>query len=155
MIERFHDSTVPETGETMSLDTEGSAIIEAYAKAMDQHLLHIGGQEAWQLVSRANGFVEESAPWNLAKSGEHERLAAVLAALARAVARITLMAAPFMPTKTQQVWNALGLSGAVAEAQWSFLQQPKLGGATVTKGEPVFPKISRSRPAEAPKENVI
>jgi methionyl-tRNA synthetase len=144
MIERFHSGTVPETGETMSLDTEGTAIIEAYANAMDQNLLHVGGQEAWQLVSRANGFVEESAPWKLAKSGEHDRLAAVLAALARAVARITIMAAPFMPTKAQQVWDALGLSGAASDGQWSFLLQPKLGGAKVTKGEPVFPKISRS-----------
>jgi methionyl-tRNA synthetase len=140
MIVRYTKSQVPDSGETMSLDTEGDAIIEAYAAAMDQHMLHVGGHEAWQLVTRANAFIEETAPWNLYKSSDTERLDAVLATLARSLARISIMAAPFLPSKTQEVWATLGLPGTVNEASWETLVRPQIGGAPVVKAPPLFPK---------------
>ena len=63
-----------------------------------------------------------------------------LAGLGRALARITLMAAPFMPTKTDIVWQALGLDGKVTQATWSDLQTPTVSGRTVSKLAPLFPK---------------
>ncbi len=140
MIVRYKGGTVPTSGETMSLDTEGEEIIKSYAAAMDQHLLHIGGQEAWRLVTRANAFVEESAPWTLHKNGDTQRLEAVLAALARSVTRITMMAAPLLPNKAQEVWQALGHAGGVQEAAWSFLETPHVGGMSAVKPPPLFPK---------------
>jgi methionyl-tRNA synthetase len=107
---------------------------------MDRHLLHVGGQEAWNLVARTNRFVEESAPWTLYKTGDSERLQAVLASLARAVARITVMASPFLPDKAQQIWEALGQAGRVEEAGWGFIQRPEAGGSRVIKPPPLFPK---------------
>jgi methionyl-tRNA synthetase len=140
MIVRYVGGVVPRSGETTSLDTEGEAMVENYCAAMDRHLLHVGGEEAWKLVARANRFVEESAPWTLHKSGDAERLDAVLASLARAIARIALMASPFLPSKAQQVWEALGQDGRVEEAGWEFVQRPELGGASVVKPPPLFPK---------------
>lgn len=140
MIVRYVDGVVPQGGETLSLDTEGETIIESYRSAMDRHLLHVGGQEAWNLVARANQFVEESAPWTLHKTGDSERLQPVLASLARAVARITLMASPFLPDKAQQVWEALGQAGRVEEAGWGFIERPEAGGSRVIKPPPLFPK---------------
>jgi len=147
MIVRYTNATIPSATETMSLDAEGADIIERYRVAMDSYLLHVGGQEAWNLVTRANGFVETSAPWTLMKEGNTERLGAVLAALARSVARITIMAAPFLPTKTEEVWRALGMKGSVHEASWDFLLKPEVGGAPVVKPPPLFPKLE-TRPAK-------
>ena len=124
----------------MSLDTEGEAIIEEYRAAMDEHLLHVGGQAAWKLVARANAFVEKSAPWSLYKSGESDRLGAVLAALARSLSRIAMMAAPFLPGKAQEAWEALGRRGSVGEERWACLATPEVGGLSVIKPEPLFPK---------------
>ncbi len=140
MIVRYVDGVVPRSGETMSLDTEGEAMVEDYRAAMDKHLLHVGGQEAWKLVARANQFVEESAPWTLHKTGDSGRLDAVLASLARAIARIALMASPFLPSKAQQVWETLGQGRPVEEAGWEFVRRPELGGSTVVKPPPLFPK---------------
>ena len=111
-----------------------------YRKVMDAHLLHEGASQAWRLVDRANRFVEETAPWNLAKQGDQDRLKIALGALGRAVARITILAGPYMPSKTQVVWAALGLGGATSGAAWQDLDRPPVGGRSVQKLAPLFPK---------------
>ena len=89
-----------------------------------------------------NSFVEESAPWALHKSGESDRLGAVLAALARSLSRIAMMAAPFLPGKAQEAWEALGRKGPVGEERWAALATPEVGGLTVIKPESLFPKAN-------------
>jgi methionyl-tRNA synthetase len=91
-------------------------------------------------VDRANGFVEERAPWTLAKQEKTDELGETLSALARSVARITLMSSPFMPEKTQAVWQALGLPGSVTQATWGDLEQPPTAGRRTSKPAPLFPK---------------
>ncbi len=140
MITRYRDGTVPGVTDLTELDRAGEDAISAYQTAMDNHLLHEGGNAAWGLVSQANQFIEERAPWSLAKAGEDQELDIVLAALARALARITILASPFMPGKTQTVWNGLGLDGSPGEKGWEDLSEPATGGVTVHKFEPLFPK---------------
>jgi len=141
MIKRYLGGVVPHSGTATELDAAGDRAIADYRSAMDDHLIHEGGNAAWGLVARANRFVEESAPWDLAKQGDTEQLDRVLASLGQGLARITLMAAPFMPGKAGLVWQALGREGNVNEAKWSDLESPALGGRTVTKLAPLFPKI--------------
>jgi methionyl-tRNA synthetase len=140
MIARYTNGIIPHATEPTSLDREGDEIIERYGQAMDDYLLHVGGAEAWNLVARANAYVETSAPWTLHKEGAVDQLETVLAALARSVSRITVMAAPFMPSKTQEVWRAVGLPGTVQESTWDFLTTPAIGGKSVVKPKPIFPK---------------
>ncbi|MBI3983348.1 MAG: methionine--tRNA ligase [Gemmatimonadetes bacterium] len=140
MTARYRDGVVPTNGEPTALDVVGDQVIAAYGGAMDQFHLHEGAAQIWRLVDRANGFVQESAPWNLAKRGEAAALDRALAALARALLRITVMASPFMPEKTQQAWAALGLDGGIAAAGWGDLQRPTVGGVRVRKPSPLFPK---------------
>jgi methionyl-tRNA synthetase len=139
MIGRYLDGVVPAGGST-SLDTAGDELIAAYRGAMDRHLLHEGADHAWKLVDRANGFVEERAPWHLHKEGRTAELEEALGALARAVTRITLMASPFLPGKAQEVWRALGLPGSVEAAGWDALERPPTPGERVGKLAPLFPK---------------
>jgi methionyl-tRNA synthetase len=143
MIGRYVDGVVPEAGEVTSLDRVGEEAIGAYREAMDQHMLHDGAAAAWQLVSRANGFVEQSAPWQLAKEGKRSELDPTLASLARSLARITMMAMPFIPNKGQIALEALGLSGDLRTTIWEFLERPPVGGARVAKPPPLFPKVDK------------
>ncbi len=140
MIRRYTDGVTPDDGAGTPLDTAGDELIAAYREAMDAHLLHEGAERAWRLVDRANGFVEERAPWSLAKEGKKAELGETLAALARSVARITLMASPYMPGKTQAVWRALGLEGEVTSATWEALERPATAGAQIEQLAPLFPK---------------
>jgi methionyl-tRNA synthetase len=148
MTARYRDGIVPENNEPTALDAVGEDVVTAYRAAMDQFSLHEGAAHAWRLVDRANAFVEEMAPWNLAKRGEAEPLDRTLAALTRALVRITLMASPFMPGKTQQLWAALGLHTAVSDAGWGVLERPPGGGLGVQKLPPLFPK-PHSEPAKS------
>jgi methionyl-tRNA synthetase len=140
MTARYRGGVVPDSGEPTPLDAEGERVIATYRAAMDQFQLHEGATQIWRLVDRANGFVEESAPWNLAKRGDEVALDRALAALARALLRITVMTSPFMPAKTQLAWAAMGFSGEVTQAAWHYLERPPVGGITVQKPPPLFPK---------------
>ncbi len=139
MITRYTDGIVPERGDPTSLDQAGDETVQAYQQAMDAQLLHDGAAAAWDLVSRANGFVEQTAPWQLAKDGARAEVERTLGALARALVRITIMASPFLPNKSQSALEALGL-GAVWPPRWASLERPPVAGTRITKPAPLFPK---------------
>jgi methionyl-tRNA synthetase len=100
-----------------------------------------GGVEAtWSLVSAANLFVQQTAPWALAKAGKDEELDRALSALVRALSRLAAMTSPFIPGKAQAVWTMLGLEGHVGALAWSAVEQPRVSGRTVRPPEVLFPK---------------
>ena len=140
MTTRYLGGTVPDGGDETPLDREGSSIVADYRAAMDAHLLHEGARQTWRLVDRANAFVEDTAPWKLAKEGNQPALRSALGALARALARITVLASPFMPEKTGVVWTALGASPAIGQACWQTLEDPPVRGKPVQRLPPLFPK---------------
>jgi methionyl-tRNA synthetase len=140
MIGRYTGGIVPESQDDTPLDQEGASRIRAYRDVMDRHELHLGAQETWSLISRANQYVEESAPWNLAKAKETERLASVLGALVRALARVTLMIQPFIPAKAEVVWQAMGQTGSANATHWGTMEVPNTAGSHVTRLTPLFPK---------------
>ncbi len=140
MITRYLEGTVPPQQGATPLDRAGAETVARYREAMDAHLLHEGAAAAWQHVAHANAFVEEAAPWSLAKRGETAALGAALGALWRAVTRVSLMASPFLPNKTQIAWGALGHSGSIAAARWPALEHPPPPGGAPSKPPPLFPK---------------
>lgn len=139
MIEKYRDGVVPESAGGESLDATGDAVLLAYAKAMDATDLKGAADAAWRLVDDANGYIVQQAPWTLAKHGDDARLDAVLAALARALVRLAALTSPFMPTKAEALWHALGQPGS-PEAAWATAEQPAIAHAKVTKPENLFPK---------------
>ena len=94
----------------------------------------------WALVSGANLYVSQTAPWSLAKAGEDAELDIALASLARCLYRLAVMVSPFMPSKGQELWDGLGQPGSVTEAAWDTLGQPAVGGTHTEKGAALFPK---------------
>src|SRR5438552_605311 len=75
---------------------------------MDANELQEGAARIIELASRANRYVEETAPWKLAKEKRDTELDVVLANLVRTVARLAALSAPFIPEKAAAVWAALG-----------------------------------------------
>ena len=139
MIGRYLDGTVPPAGES-ELDLLASDVVTAYRAVMDEHLLHRGAQEVWRLVDRANAFVEQQAPWALAKAGKTRELRDTLGSLARTLARIAILLGPFIPVKSDEIWTALGLEGSATEASWEAYTDPHVAGSKVQKPAPLFPK---------------
>ena len=97
-----------------------------------------------KLASRVNLYVEESAPWNLAKSEETaDELAAVIYNALEAIRIIALFMAPFMPNTSAEVYKRLGLGDIFAitdiedASKWGQLP----AGSTITVGDPLYPRL--------------
>jgi methionyl-tRNA synthetase len=96
----------------------------------------------WRVVNRANKYIEETAPWSLAREGRKERLATVLYNLAEAYRFVTVMLAPFMPGLPARVWEQLGLRDRPELATWEALRWGALPpGTRINRGAPLFPRL--------------
>jgi methionyl-tRNA synthetase len=146
MIVKFREGKVPEPGEPTPLDTAGDAVVAAYQEAMDQYKLKEGAEAAWSLVTTANQFIVQHAPWALAKAGETRKLDAVLGALARCLERLAILSQPFIPSKAQQLWSSLGAQTRLDQIPWSRVQHPAPGGQVLSKSENLFPKPAAPQP---------
>lgn len=137
MIERYRDGVVP-AGEPTSLDAKIPDTLVRYRAAMDGDLLHQGIAAAMELAGAANAFVEERAPWSQAKDPDHsDALDATLASLARGLAALVTMLAPFMPQKMRQLADALGLDDVPLLDHVADLD---LAGNHVARGDVLFPR---------------
>ncbi len=151
MVGKYFDGAVPDpaaspvpTQDDADLREIALGLPSATRTAMDA-LDYAGALEAtWDLVKRANRYIEDSAPWNLAKSEETMgRLAAVLYNALEAVRIAALFCAPVMPVTSAEVWRRMGLpeistvTDLEVEARWGRLPV----GNPVVKGDPLFPRI--------------
>lgn len=140
MLAKYRSGVVPPDPAATSLDQAGLTAVSTYAAAMDRLDLRGGAEAAWDLVATANLYIQQTAPWKLAKEARDAELDAALGALARGLYRLAVLAAPFMPGKARALWGALGLSGVPGGASWDSLGEPPVAGVTTARAEVLFPK---------------
>ncbi|HEY6809458.1 MAG TPA: class I tRNA ligase family protein, partial [Gemmatimonadales bacterium] len=142
MVHRYRAGVVPEDPGKFStpIEAAGRDALAAYARAMDAYALADGAAAIVALAGHANRYVEETAPWKLAKAGDDAALDTVLANLVRTVARIAGLAGPFLPEKAATIWDMLGTGRPHAGLRLADLAAPALAGRTVAKPPPLFPK---------------
>jgi methionyl-tRNA synthetase len=142
MIGRYRAGVVP-AGDPADLRTEATAMAKTYQEAMARLDLHGALEALWQFISRGNRYVEESAPWKLAKDpAQASRLDAVLYNLAESVRLISVLVAPFMPAIAPQIRVQLGI-----EVKFDVLPQEVVWGrlapgTKVGQVTPLFPKTT-------------
>ncbi|HWA57786.1 MAG TPA: methionine--tRNA ligase [Gemmatimonadales bacterium] len=144
MIERYRGGVVPK-GEDTPLDHAGREAVAACGHAMDAYDLKGGAEAAWHLVTAANQYIVQTAPWTLAKQNRAAELDTALAALARCLVRLAVLTAPFMPGKAQDLWQYLG-QAAAGPGSWDQAVTPEVEGATVRKPDGLFPKPAPPNP---------
>ncbi len=149
MVGKYFDGVVPDPSQGASSDDDmllaiAGSLPERYADRMAA-VDYAGALEAaWDLVKGANRYIEDSAPWNLAKAEETKpRLATVLYNALECVRIAALFTAPVMPTTSAEVWRRMGLgdpnliTDLATEAAFGRLPV----GNAVEKGDPLFPRI--------------
>jgi methionyl-tRNA synthetase len=140
MIGKYRDGIVPSAAEPASLDQAGATAAERYGQVMEALDLRGGAEAAWDLVATANLYIQQTAPWKLAKEAQETELDTALAALARALYRLAVLVSPFIPGKAQALWASLGLPGEVGSASWASLATPPVAGVSTRKPDNLFPK---------------
>lgn len=153
MIEKYHGGVVTHKEGTEAVDKEFIALVNetvaGYSDAMDHMELNQAIKDVWNLIGRANKYIDETAPWILAKEpAQAERLQAVMYNLAEALRIIAILIAPFVPVTAPKIYEQLGLgkpeSFFMADTVWGKLAI----GTKVQKGEPLFPRIEVTEAGE-------
>ena len=132
----FDDSLTELAGET-------KALVEA---SMDAMQFSTALTDLWKFVSRTNKYIDETAPWVLAKDEcNAPRLGRVMYNLCEALRHISVMLAPFLPDTSDKIAAVLGLSDG--QRTWQSLE--KWGAlcptAEIGKTEPIFPRIDAEK----------
>jgi len=151
MIVRYRQGVVPQPGEATDAEREferiAAAIPAGVESALDDFDFRAALASIWELVLRANRYVEESAPWTLSKAergGDEaagDRLDTTLYTLAEALRLLSYHLAPFLPSTSERIAAQLGIAaeaGAPSEAAaWGGLTP----GVRVAAPQPIFPRI--------------
>ena len=146
MINKYFDGQVPTYEENVT-DFDGalaqvaSESIADYYKHMDAVDYPRALEAVWTLISRTNKYIDETAPWVLAKDeAKVKELAAVMSHLAASLCVVAHMIEPFMMETSKAVLSQLGLPQATSLENLAIDQLPA-GLTVVEKGTPIFPRL--------------
>ncbi|HYT04862.1 MAG TPA: class I tRNA ligase family protein [Gemmatimonadales bacterium] len=142
MIHRYRAGVVPRDphGHTGPLEDAARASVAAYRDAMDGCRLEEGAALWMALAGRANRYIQETVPWELAKQGKEAELDAVLATLARTLGRLAVLGTPFLPAAATRIWSLLGGTDSPERARLGDLATLDFQGRKVQKPPILFPK---------------
>ena len=118
--------------------------VEKVEKNFEDMQFSIVLADIWALVARTNKYIDETAPWVLAKDeANKEKLASVMNHLAESLRQIAIMIEPFMPRTTPQIFAQLGIEGEASKVWDSLTKFDTLAQGTkvVEKGTPIFPRL--------------
>jgi methionyl-tRNA synthetase len=137
MIGRYLDGRVSSGEIDGVLASDFARLPELVCVHVDRAELTLALDEIWQRVRRLNRYVEERAPWQLAKDERRaEELACVLRTLAAGLRTVSVLLWPFIPVSAERVLAALGApSLALADAGLDAGAVSEVAGI-----EPLFPK---------------
>ena len=154
MVGKYFDGKIPQASPNQPLDQDLREIASGIPAKIDADLAALVFtrylQNAWSLVTRANRYVEENAPWTLAKNGDMVSLGSVLYNLAESLRLIGLYLFPVMPATSQKIWDAIGMNKQISaclfaeEQNWGGLKT----GTAIQPGAQLFPRIDQKKNTE-------
>jgi len=138
MTRRYRDGRVPEVDVDPALAADFDGLVEEVCELLDRAEITQALDRIWQRVRRLNRYVEEAAPWLLAKDDARAgELDVALRSLVEGVRSVTVLLQPYMPETAAKLLDALGEDDLRLDAA-VFGSRP--GGGNVGALEPLFPK---------------
>jgi methionyl-tRNA synthetase len=151
MLQRYFDGKVPAPdGDATALDKQLQAAFERAVRGLDRQMKGLDLTAAldgiWASINRGNKYIEESAPWVLAKqSDQRKRLQTVMYNLVEAIRLATYLIAPFLPETAARIAGQIKVD---LRAPWESAREwGKLPVRTQTSlGDVLFPRIEKPEP---------
>ncbi|MEK3988106.1 MULTISPECIES: methionine--tRNA ligase [Robertmurraya] len=148
MINKYFDGTIPvyegSKGEfEIQLLQVNEETVNKYEEAMEKMEFSVALTALWQLVSRTNKYIDETAPWALAKDEEKkDELASVMVHLAESLRRVAILLQPFLTKTPKDIFKQLSIVESSLQS-WESLEKFGLipEGTKVEKGDPIFPRL--------------
>ncbi len=165
MIGKFQNGVVlaPEGKSEIdeSLISDAMAAVQAFDEGMNGMKISNAVKSVWAFISRANKYIDETAPWALAKDPEKKQeLANVMYNLVESLRIISGLIYPYMPTTAGKIWQQLNLPGTIEELRLEDMQT--WGGTPadmhIGEAQQLFPRIEvekeeqPQKPAKAEKQ---
>ena len=146
MINKYFGGQVPAYVENVTaFDADLAKVVEEniaeYHKQMNAVDYPRALEAVWNIISRTNKYIDETAPWVLAKEdGDKEQLAAVMAHLAASLRVVAHLIQPFMMNTSNAIMEQLGLGLDFDLGNLTLAGFPE-NVTVVAKGTPIFPRL--------------
>ncbi|MBR2683519.1 MAG: class I tRNA ligase family protein, partial [Atopobiaceae bacterium] len=153
MSAKYFDGKTPELAEGWAdasnpLRDIAEGIADRYCAAMDRLAYGVAKDEVMELIHAANHYIEDSAPWAIAKDpARADELVQVMANLLEAIRISAHLLSPFMPKTSTEVLRRMSLEDEAdtrdlcAACTWGGLK----GSQPVTKGDALFPRLQTKK----------
>lgn len=154
MVDKYFNGTLPEEKQSGEFDDDLISMATSLRGLVDNYIdetqINNALIEIFKVVARANKYIDETAPWILAKDEANKpRLACVLYNLLDTIRIVSTLLSPFMPTTMPKIFEQIGAS----ESDISYENAGKFNvlpsNVTVKKGEVLFPRIDVDKEIEA------
>ena len=148
MVIQNFNSEIPEMGKLEPIEQELANLAKETAVKVDEQMnkyeFNSALEAIWQLIRRGNKYIDETAPWQLAKDNKpesKERMGTILYNCLETVRFAALLTSPFMPEATDKIFKQMGVENLDRSLD-SLKEWGKLpSGVAIGKAEPVFPRI--------------
>ncbi|MFH1545544.1 MAG: methionine--tRNA ligase [archaeon] len=143
MIQKYFKGEIPEGSKKGKKEKELIDFSLKKAKEADAFLekyeFNRSLSSVWEIIASGNRFINESKPWELAKEGKKEELAAAMNALAELLRITSILLLPFIPSASEKIQSQLGIkSNKFSEAfEWNLIPKKTRTG----KAEILFQKV--------------
>lgn len=154
MINKYFAGKVPNYLQANEVDAELENFTKQSIEKVEENMdnLHLSNAiaEIWSIVARTNKYIDETAPWILAKEGEHKKLEATMYHLIENLRKIAIMIAPLMEETANNIFRQIGLEKEEFK-KWDTLKEnsniPE-GTKVIGKGEPLFVRLDKEEEIE-------
>ncbi|MBQ7990936.1 MAG: methionine--tRNA ligase [Oscillospiraceae bacterium] len=150
MADKYFGGTLPTDRQAEPIDEElismAKALRDKVDARMDAVTLNLALIDIFDVISRANKYIDETQPWILGRdSANSARLASVLYDLLETIRITTTLLSPFMPTTMPKIWEQIGASADICTYEDAGRFGVLPADVTVHKGEIIFPRIDAEK----------
>ena len=150
MVEKYFGGTLPAERESSDADcdlkTMASTLRDRYEAEMEHFQFQNALEQVFKTIQRANKYIDENAPWTLAKDpANRARLATVMYNLLETVRICAVLLTPFIPDSAEKIFDQIGACPCCRTWEKANVWGSLCPDVTVHKGEALFPRIDAEK----------
>ena len=154
MVNKYFNGKVPEKNTHVNsvdeaFEKEAEEYIEQFEAKMENFEIADSLKEIWQLIARTNKYIDETAPWQLAKDEKTEQLEDCIYHLIEYLRKISILITPFMKDTAQNIFEQIGITD-VKQKMWDSLKEniELKDIQVIPQGKPIFMRLNAEEEIE-------